>query len=85
MANNASVFKTQVDTLTTLQSAGVIDNSEAREFIRTSEIGGLDYLSEDAPQQPNPEDMAVMNGQQPKEQNTESLKGFEEWQKNMLG
>lgn len=90
VANNASVFKTQVDTLTTLQSAGVIDNSEAREFIRTSEIGGLDYLSEDAPQQPNPEDMAVMNGQgqgtEPNESNNnvESLQGFEEWQKKML-
>ena len=31
VANNANVFKTQVDTLTTLQSAGVIDNTEARE------------------------------------------------------
>lgn len=90
VANNANVFKTQVDTLTTLQSAGVIDNTEAREFIRTSEIGGLDYLSEDAPQQPNPEDMAVMNGQgngtEPNESNNnvESLQGFEEWQKKML-
>ena len=87
VANNASVFKTQVDTLTTLQSAGVIDNSEAREFIRTSEIGGLDYLSEDAPQQPNPEDMAAMNGEttvEPKEKTETESKGFEGWQETML-
>lgn len=93
MANNAKIFKTQVDTLTALQGAGVIDNAEAREFVRTSEIGGLDYLSEDAPQQPNPQDMEVMNGNAPKnpeEQEKElalggkNIQGLEAWQNKML-
>ena len=88
LANNVKIFKTQVDSLTALQNSGVIDNAEAREFVRTSEISGLDFLSEDVPEQPNPEDMQTMNPEQAQKQpemkidkNTE---GLEAWQKKML-
>ena len=88
LANNVKIFKTQVDSLTALQNSGVIDNAEAREFVRTSEISGLDFLSEDVPEQPNPEDMQTMNPEQAQKQpemkidkNTE---GLELWQKKML-
>ena len=43
---------------------------EAREFVRTSEIGGLDYISEDAPKpQIDPEDLKAMAGQKVKSKN----------------
>ena len=92
MKNNATIFKTQVDTLTALQGAGVIDNAEAREFVRTSEISGLDYLAEDVPQQPNPEDMEAMNNPQNPQgqelaqggQSQSETEGLEAWQSKIL-
>ena len=68
LANNTNIFKTQTDVLNGLIGSGVIDNAEAREFVRTSEIGGLDYISEDAPKpQIDPEDLKTMAGQKDKE------------------
>ena len=68
MANNTNIFKTQTDVLNGLIGSGVIDTAEAREFVRTSEIGGLDYISEDAPKpQIDPEDLKAMAGQKGKE------------------
>lgn len=68
LANNTNIFKTQTDVLNGLIGSGVIDNAEAREFVRTSEIGGLDYISEDAPKpQIDPEDLKAMAGQKGKE------------------
>ena len=71
-----------------MQNSGVIDNAEAREFVRTSEISGLDFLSEDVPEQPNPEDMQTMNPEQAQKQPEmkidKNTKGLEAWQKKML-
>ena len=68
LANNTNIFKIQTDVLNGLFGSGVIDNAEAREFVRTSEIGGLDYISEDVPKpQIDPEDLKAMAGQKGKE------------------
>ena len=88
-AQNASTFKQQVDSLIALQGAGVIDNAEIREYVRTSDISGLDFISEEVPERnADPETMQIMSGainpQMPGQQIEEQGKGTEEWQKNLL-
>ena len=88
-AQNASTFKQQVDSLIALQGAGVIDNAEIREYVRTSDISGLDFISEEVPERnADPETMQIMSGainpQMPGQEIEEQGKGTEEWQKNLL-
>lgn len=83
---NATIFKHQVDSLTALQGAGVIDNAEIREFVKTSDISGLDFISDELPQQPDMESMQIMGGEQPKQQQTEETDNqeTETWQQNLM-
>ena len=94
-AKNATIFKQQVDGLIALQGAGVIDNDEIREYVKTSDISGLDYLSDELPQQPDTEAMQIMAGQQPEQeqllQNTQQVQNSgsenqetDTWQQNLM-
>ena len=94
-AKNATIFKQQVDGLIALQGAGVIDNAEIREYVKTSDISGLDYLSDELPQQPDTEAMQIMAGQQPEQgqslQNTQQVQNSgsenqetDTWQQNLM-
>ena len=67
-------------------SAGVIDNAEIREFVKTSDISGLDFISDELPQQPDMESMQIMGGEQPKQQQTEETENqeTETWQQNLM-
>ena len=78
-----------------LQGAGVIDNAEIREYVKTSDISGLDYLSDELPQQPDTEAMQIMAGQQPEQgqslQNTQQVQNSgsenqetDTWQQNLM-
>ena len=67
----------------------MIDNAEIREYVRTSDISGLDFISEEVPERnADPETMQIMSGavnpQMPGQQIEEQEQGTEEWQKNLL-